>query len=214
MSFNPAEIFFQMVAFLFAISLHEAAHAWTADRCGDPTAKMLGRITLNPLRHIDPIGSLVLPIIGLISHIGFIGWARPTPVEPRNFRRPVRDDILVTLAGPASNLFLVIVFGFLLKGLVIFARTHQIPESMEPLLYLSEAVVFINILLFVFNLLPIPPLDGSHVVRHFLSPDAQRVYDRVGTYGLMLFFIASWYFNILGVLIHPLNVAFQRIFLT
>ncbi len=213
MQLNPAEIFFQMVAFLFAISLHEAAHAWTADRCGDPTAKMLGRITLNPLRHIEVIGSIVLPLIGLISNIGFIGWARPTPVEPRNFKRPVLDDILVTVAGPASNLLLVLIFGVILKGLTIYHRTHPLPDSLEPLLYLSGAVVFINILLFVFNLLPIPPLDGSHVIRHFLSPGALQVYDSIGTYGLMLFFIISWYFNILGVLIRPLNIAFQRIFL-
>lgn len=214
MHFDPARVFFDLVAFLFAISLHEAAHAWTAARCGDPTAKMLGRITLNPLRHIDLFGSIILPLIGLISNVGFIGWARPTPVEPRNFKRPVMDDVLVTLAGPGSNLLLVVIFGFVLKGLTIYARTRPIPESLDPLLYLSGSIVYINILLFVFNLLPIPPLDGSHVFRHLLSPGARQVYDNIGTYGLMLFFLASWYFNILGVLMHPLRVAFQRVFLT
>ena len=112
-----ARIFFELVAFLFAISFHEAAHAWTAARCGDPTAKMLGRITLNPLRHIDPFGTMLLPLIGMLSGIGFIGWARPTPVEPRNFKRPVADDILVSLAGPASNILLVVIFGLILEAL-------------------------------------------------------------------------------------------------
>ena len=125
-----------MVAFLFAISLHEAAHAWTAARCGDPTAKMLGRITLNPLRHIDPFGSILIPLIGMLSGIGFIGWARPTPVEPRNFKRPVADDILVSLAGPASNVLLIVIFGVLLK---IYLRTIGVPHahsSAAPVLYL------------------------------------------------------------------------------
>src|SRR6266481_2902448 len=99
-------IVFQLIAFLFAISVHESAHAWTANRCGDPTARMLGRITLNPIRHIDPIGTLLMPLIALVSRFPVIGWAKPTPVDPRNFKRPVADDILTSVAGPVSN-FLV-----------------------------------------------------------------------------------------------------------
>src|SRR6266568_1691496 len=97
------EIVYQLIAFMFAISVHESAHAWTASRCGDPTARMLGRVSLNPIRHIDPIGTVVLPLVAAISHIPMLGWAKPTPVDPRNFRHPVRDDILTSVAGPVSN---------------------------------------------------------------------------------------------------------------
>src|SRR5512146_2089086 len=97
---------FQVIVFLFAISVHESAHAWTAWRCGDPTARMLGRVTLNPIRHIDLFGTIILPIMALVAHFPVIGWAKPTPVNPNNFRHPVRDDIYTSVAGPISN-FLV-----------------------------------------------------------------------------------------------------------
>src|ERR1700736_1588004 len=98
------EILYQMIAFLFAISVHESAHAWTASRCGDPTARMLGRVSLNPIRHIDPIGTIVLPLVAAISGIPLLGWAKPTPVDPRNFRHPVMDDILTSVAGAGTNI--------------------------------------------------------------------------------------------------------------
>src|SRR5438270_8313068 len=92
-------VVFQMIAFLFAICVHESAHAWTANKCGDPTARMLGRISLNPIKHVDPIGTVLVPLVGILSGIGFIGWAKPTPVDTRNLRHPVRDDILTSVAG-------------------------------------------------------------------------------------------------------------------
>src|SRR5215468_10903352 len=101
-----ASMAFQLIAFLFAISVHESAHAWTANRCGDPTARMLGRITLNPIKHIDPVGTIVMPLIALVTGFPVIGWAKPTPVDPRNFKSVVADDILTAVAGPVSN-FLV-----------------------------------------------------------------------------------------------------------
>src|SRR6202795_2882126 len=100
---NLADILFQMIAFLFAISVHESAHAWTASRCGDQTARMLGRGSLNPIRHIDPVGTILLPLVAAISHITTLGWAEAAPVDPRNFRHPMRDDILTSVAGPVSN---------------------------------------------------------------------------------------------------------------
>src|SRR5919205_1697168 len=99
-------IIFEAIAFLFAISVHESAHAFTAWRCGDPTARMLGRVSLNPIRHIDPLGTVILPLVAMITHLPVIGWAKPTPVDPRNFRHQIRDDILTSIAGPVSN-FLV-----------------------------------------------------------------------------------------------------------
>src|SRR6195256_7028030 len=114
---NLPDILFQMIAFLFAISVHESAHAWTASRCGDQTARMLGRVSLNPIKHIDPIGTVLLPLVAAISHIPMLGWAKPTPVDPRNFRHPVRDDILTSVAGPVSN-FIVATGALLLLGVV------------------------------------------------------------------------------------------------
>src|SRR5208282_4913501 len=109
------EILYQMIAFLFAISVHESAHAWTASRCGDPTARMLGRVSLNPIRHIDLFGTIILPLVAALSHIPLLGWAKPTPVDPRNFRNPVMDDILTSVAGPVSN-FIVATGALLLLG--------------------------------------------------------------------------------------------------
>src|SRR4051812_33689210 len=109
MSIDPATLLFNIIAFLFAISVHEAAHAWMALRCGDNTAYMLGRVTLNPIKHIDPMGTLVIPALAMYYGGYMIGWAKPTPVNTRHFRKPMRDDIMVSLAGPASNLIVAAV---------------------------------------------------------------------------------------------------------
>jgi Zn-dependent protease len=193
-----AEIAYQMIAFLFAISVHESAHAWTASRCGDPTARMLGRISLNPIRHIDWFGTIILPL--LAAYGGFlIGWAKPTPVDPRNFRHPVLDDILTSVAGPVSNV-IVATAALLLLGAVSIssASGHEAvaglsagfagigsQSALAPLLMLLYVCMIINIWLAVFNLIPVPPLDGSHVLRHFLPEGVRNAYDRVGVFGLM-----------------------------
>jgi Zn-dependent protease len=119
----------------------------------------------------------------MLSGIGFIGWARPTPVAPRNFRRPVADDILVSLAGPASNVLLIVIFGLMLKVYLSIEHPAQLDARVEPILYLLLTSVTINVVLAIFNLIPVPPLDGSHVIRHFLNGSALETYDRVGTYG-------------------------------
>jgi Zn-dependent protease len=191
---KTVEIVYQIIAFLFAISVHESAHAWTASRCGDPTARMLGRISLNPIRHIDPIGTVLLPLIAVITHIPMIGWAKPTPVDPRNFRNPVIDDILTSVAGPISN-FIVATIAVLLLGFISLSSPagRSIVQGLDngsnsilaPLAGLLFAMLEINVLLAVFNLIPIPPLDGSHVLRHFLSDSVRMVYDRIGIFGLI-----------------------------
>ena len=193
------EILYQMIAFLFAISVHESAHAWTASRCGDPTARMLGRVSLNPIRHIDPIGTIVLPLVAAISGIPLLGWAKPTPVDPRNFRHPVMDDILTSVAGPVSN-FIVATGALLLLGGISLssasghtlvtglARGFEGAASDSPLAFVAEllhALMIINIVLAVFNLIPVPPLDGSHVLRHFLPDSVGMVYDRIGIFALL-----------------------------
>src|SRR5271157_3063931 len=193
------QVFYQMIAFLFAISVHESAHAWTASRCGDPTARMLGRVSLNPIRHIDPIGTIVLPLVAAISGIPLLGWAKPTPVDPRNFRNPVMDDILTSVAGPVSN-FIVATGALLLLGGISLssASGHTLVAGLahgfdgaasdSPLAFVAEllyVLMLINIVLAVFNLIPVPPLDGSHVLRHFLPDSARIVYDRVGIFALL-----------------------------
>ncbi len=206
---NPADIFLQIVVLLFAICVHESAHAWMANRLGDPTAKMLGRVSLNPLVHIDPFGTIIMPLILIVLGFPPFGWAKPTPVDPRNFRNPVRDDILTAVAGPVSN-FLTALVSIVLLSLV--ARGSNAPISFlyisdteSPLTILFKRAVLINVVLAVFNLIPLPPLDGSHVIRHFLSYNALRVYDRIG-YGalvVILFILPLAGFNLVGILITP-----------
>jgi Zn-dependent protease len=196
---RTVEILYQMIAFLFAISVHESAHAWTASRCGDPTARMLGRVSLNPIRHIDLFGTIILPLVAAISGIPLLGWAKPTPVDPRNFRHPMMDDILTSVAGPVSN-FIVATGALLLLGGISLssaaghtlvtglARGFESAASDSPLAFVAEllyVLMVINIVLAVFNLIPVPPLDGSHVLRHFLSDPVRMVYDRIGIFALL-----------------------------
>src|SRR6195256_2643445 len=122
MTVHHAIIVFELSVFLFAISFHESAHAWMANRCGDPTARMLGRISLNPIKHIDPLGTIVLPLVAMLTHSPVLGWAKPTPVDPRNFRNQVMDDILTSVVGPISNF--VIASGAVLVLLLIALTSH------------------------------------------------------------------------------------------
>jgi len=188
-----------MIAFLFAISVHESAHAWTASRCGDQTARMLGRVTLNPIRHIDLFGTIILPLVAALSGIPVLGWAKPTPVNPRNFKRPMLDDILTSVAGPVSN-FVVATIVLIILGAIALSSgaghaivdavqngySSDLPNSsLTPLAMLLYELMLINIVLAVFNLIPVPPLDGSHVLRHFLPDSARTVFDRIGFFGLL-----------------------------
>ena len=185
-----------MIAFLFAISVHESAHAWTASRCGDPTARMLGRVSLNPIRHIDPIGTVLLPLVAALTGFKVIGWAKPTPVDPRNFRNPVMDDILTSVAGPVSNFIVATAALLVLGGFALSSQTGRavvmgLPNgltsdsSLFPFAKLLFELMLINIILAIFNLIPVPPLDGSHVIRHFMSDTVRRAYDSIGIFGLL-----------------------------
>ena len=215
MTAQHVDILFQLIVFLLAISVHESAHAWMASRRGDPTARMLGRVSLNPIKHIDPVGTILLPAIALFAHIPMLGWAKPTPVNTRNFKNPVLDDILTSVAGPVSNFLLasiaIVALAFVkfvspLGRQIIFGIPYGMVDlgtnsALVPACLLLYELMTINVVLGVFNLIPVPPLDGSHVLRHFLPLGALKIYDTVGGFALMaLVFLGG---GILGKLIYP-----------
>ena len=189
---NIFEILVQFVCLLFSLCVHEAAHAKTAELCGDNTARFMGRISLNPLVHIDPIGTVVMPLIMLATNIPLIGWAKPVPINPRNFRHRSRDSILVSLAGPASNLLLVIVFAIILRLMVVFTDATPGAHSLSiitPFFTLAYMMVILNLVLMLFNLIPIPPLDGSHLLYEIVGERGQRVMDQIGPFGILIVFL-------------------------
>lgn len=212
---------------IFSVVIHEMAHAWVALRCGDTTAKDLGRITLNPLPHIDLMGSILIPLFSiLVTGRVMIAWAKPVPIDPRNFRNFKRDDTLVTIAGPLSNLLIALacVLGTAAMMKINYAAApadgsviHQFLTYMAKMFY---AGIFLNVTLAIFNMIPIPPLDGSHVLANVLPDGTAYRFRSIGFGGifliLMLFnfipgfskfffsiitFAAQPYFNLLNLIV-------------
>ena len=206
---------FEFVILLFSLSVHECAHAWTASRLGDQTARMLGRVSLNPAVHIDPIGTLLFPALMIFGPlIGYgtfsryiFGWAKPVPVISRNFGNLKRDDMLVSVAGPLSNLLLAILAFLGLATLIVVERhmaADNNPANTVQALYLLFSIALqLNLALAIFNLLPIPPLDGSHVARNLLPYQAVQIFDRIPLWGsyLLMIFIGR---TVLGILLLPI----------
>mgnify|MGYP001813925720 CR=1 FL=1 len=185
---------------IFAVTVHEAAHGWVADRLGDPTARKLGRITFNPIPHIDPVGTIVVPLL-MLSFTGFlIGWAKPVPVSVRQLRSPKRDMAIVAAAGPAVNLIMALLWT------VILLATHNLMHSMPavalPLLLMSVAGIFVNLVLMAINLLPVPPLDGGRVVTGLLPMALARVYARIEPFG-MIILILLLISGVVGMVLAP-----------
>ena len=195
---------------IFAITVHEVAHGWVAKQFGDTTAWMLGRLTLNPLKHIDLVGTILLPGILLISFTGFIfGWAKPVPVNIRNLKHPKRDMAIVAMAGPVANLLMAI-------GWTLIARLGvmiEIESISLPMIYMGIAGISINLVLILINLIPIPPLDGSRIVSGLLPDRLAWQYNRLERFGFLILLILLLTGTLSKILGYPLYVA-QNLFMS
>lgn len=194
-----------VVPVLLAITVHEVAHGWAALKLGDRTAMMLGRLTLNPVKHIDPVGTLLVPGL-LLLFGGFIfGWAKPVPVTWENLRHPRRDMALVALAGPMANLLMAVLWLIALQ--IGIALMDDNAALARPLVYMAVAGIFVNAILMILNLLPLPPLDGGRIVASLLPGPLSWKYSRIEPYGLIILLVL-FVTQILGKILSPLILGF------
>ena len=207
-----------LFALLFAITIHEASHAWTALKKGDPTASLMGRVSLNPLAHIDPIGTVLLPLLLVLAGAPAFGWAKPVMVSPRNLRHPRQDNLWISFAGPAANmtaagvsLLLILLIKAVRPDMTTFlanflTRQQSLPSGIYPLQGLVLVlffVAYVNIYLAVFNLIPVPPLDGSGILEGLLSPQAATAYARIRPFGFIIV-LGLIVLGVLDVIIRPI----------
>ncbi len=193
---------------ILSLSFHEAAHAWAADRLGDPTARRLGRLTMNPMAHIDLIGTVVFPLLAFFSNLPILGWAKPVPVNAHNLRAPRRDFAMVALAGPASNIVLAFAASVVLS--LVFG-SRGVPGITTVDGFLTQ-VVRLNLLLAVFNMIPVPPLDGGNVLAGFVSEPVAKMIDRLRPWGFLILY-AMLFTNVLWMIVDPVYSALVRLFL-
>jgi Zn-dependent protease len=196
---------------LFAITVHEVAHGWVARKLGDPTAMMLGRLTLNPLKHIDPIGTVVVPVALLLMGGFIFGWAKPVPVTWENLKNPKRDMALVAIAGPASNLLMAIMWALIMK--LGFMLGTGFEALAWPLIYMGGAGIAINAILMLLNILPIPPLDGGRVLAGMLPGPWAWQLNRIEPYGLIIM-VALLATGMLGRILGPAMQWFEGLMFT
>jgi Zn-dependent protease len=187
---------------IVSLSVHEAAHAWTANQFGDPTARLLGRLTLNPLKHIDIIGTVIFPLLAIYSGLPLIGWAKPVPVSMQNLRSPRRDFAAVALAGPISNLVLAAI------GAAVVAIAGDLSGPAGNLLVFAAQM---NILLAVFNMIPVPPLDGGNVLAGFVPESVARLLDGMREWGFILLYVMM-FAGVLNVVVFPVARSIMRAF--
>lgn len=204
MNIDPAFIPIWFVIFLLSLSIHEAAHAWTAQKMGDPTARYLGRVTLNPLAHIDLFGTIIFPLMSLVTGAMFFGWAKPVPVDLNQMKDRKMGDILVSLAGPASNVILAIFF-FIAMKVVYMSPSLQasLGEFASPVVRTLFTGLSLNVVLAVFNMIPIPPLDGSHVLQNLLPPRAAEAFETIRPYGFFIL-MGLMFTGVTGRIIEPI----------
>lgn len=199
----------QIAVLLFSVSVHESAHAWMAEKFGDPTGRMQGRITLNPIAHIDLMGSIIVPIILAYTGGPVFGWAKPVLVNMRNLRNPKKANIYISAAGPASNIIVAIIaaaiFLFIKKtSLINLTATSSLGGISESIMLVLFYLIYINAILAFFNLIPIPPLDGSGILEGFLRGEALNLYLQIKPYGFIIF-LALFYLNIIDYLLMPIE---------
>jgi len=184
---NFVDVFIIFLVLLFSLTVHEAAHALTADRLGDPTARLLGRVSLNPAVHVDPIGTIVFPLIAIITSLPVLGWAKPVPVNVTRLRGHwKRKYMLIAAAGPASNLVLAVIASILLHVIPVSGRLAE--AALGPLGAVLREAVYLNVLLAVFNMVPVPPLDGGNVLAGVLRGPVADMYDRLRPYGFIILY--------------------------
>lgn len=184
-------VFIQMIPFLMAIVFHEFGHALVAKRHGDNTAKDMGRLTLNPIPHLDPIGTILFPMINMITGIPIMfGWAKPVPINYNRLKPYRRGLFLVSLAGPAANVVLAFVCSFLFVAIALFVP-HDF-YLFEPLFAMAQAAIQINFMLALFNLLPLPPLDGSKMAEAFMTPEQTRKFESLQSYSFIILLALFW----------------------
>ena len=186
-----------------SLSVHEAAHAWAADRLGDPTARLLGRLSLNPAVHIDPIGTLMFPLVAITTGLPLIGWAKPVPVDSRRLKSPRRDFAIIAAAGPASNLVLAVTAAGIMAALPDVAPGDIAGRAaMAAPLQMLRVAVILNVLLAVFNMLPVPPLDGGNVLIGVLPPSGAHLVEQLRPYGFLILY-ALMLTGMLGLIAEP-----------
>jgi Zn-dependent protease len=213
-----------MVVLLMAVSCHEAAHAWMSHKFGDDTALMMGRVTLNPVKHTDPIGTLLIPILGFVlaaaggglARIPLIGWGIPTPVNPRNWSNYKLANVMVSIAGIGANLIIAIVSFAIAKTMLetgVFDNQAFVEGIGRPIGILLDKLIFLNVSLAVFNLLPFPPLDGSKVLGTFLPHSAQPIVEILEQYGFLILLVLM-YMGVLGMIMLPFRLLVEYLLYT
>ena len=209
-----SKLIIYMVVWLFAVSIHEAAHAWMSLKFGDDTAQRLGRVTLNPIAHIDILGTIILPIIGFIASYSptasgypLIMWGKPTPVNPLKWQRKDLANVMVSLAGIGTNIIVAVLVTIVLRTLISFGViTFDNYRSgiIAPVYTLLTSMIFLNVGLTIFNLLPLPPLDGGRAIQSFLPTSYEPLMELLETYGFLILFLLMWT-GILGYIVGPIN---------
>src|SRR5690606_20879248 len=209
LAYPPMELLLVLPVLLLSVVLHEYAHGWMALRQGDRTALEAGRLTMNPIAHIDPVGRIIVPLfLWLAPGSLLFGWARPVPVNPRNYRNYRRGDILVSVAGVAANLLLAALFTVMIIVLIHLGRVLPAGEEVFSLLRaMAQVGIWLNLILIFFNLIPIPPLDGSHVLYHLLPARLALAYRQLGRYGMVvLLLILSLAPEVIDFLLWPVSM--------